>query len=223
MCEYIEHPSTILLCGSPGKGKSYFIKHFIYHHCVEKEQSDFNHILCFTPTAHNGAYSFLPNEFVHERFDEQTLEDFLNIQARDKQPGLLILDDCIGSVRFNSKLFDKMFTTYRHLNLSILLSSQYPYKITPTLRECCSFGVIFQQDTHRSVSALYESMGQRFESCAMFKNYLEQNTTNKPHHYVLYNKNNEWSVDEGKQEEEKEERYYTVHKCSTFPDFLLKY
>ena len=48
---------------------------------------------------------------------------------------LLVLDDCVSDVNFHSaKNFEKLFTRGRHLKISLIITTQYPYLIPPVAR-----------------------------------------------------------------------------------------
>ncbi len=47
----------------------------------------------------------------------------------------LILDDCVGSVNFNSPLWDKLATTARQYNITIMITFQRFKKCPPVIRQ----------------------------------------------------------------------------------------
>jgi hypothetical protein len=48
-------------------------------------------------------------------------------------PALLVLDDCIGSANFRSPLWERLVTTCRHPNITIIVVTQHIYRLPPTL------------------------------------------------------------------------------------------
>ena len=58
---------------------------------------------------------------------------------------LLILDDCVSDVNFHSdKAFQKLFTRGRHLKISLMITTQYPYLIPPVARINCDYILVGQ-------------------------------------------------------------------------------
>lgn len=51
------HPSINLLAAAPGSGKSHLIKYLIFNLW---KMGKFHHGVVFCPTAHNGAYDWMP-------------------------------------------------------------------------------------------------------------------------------------------------------------------
>jgi hypothetical protein len=48
---------------------------------------------------------------------------------------LLVLDDCVSDVNFHTaKAFEKLFTRGRHIKISLIITTQYPYLIPPVAR-----------------------------------------------------------------------------------------
>ncbi len=92
------------------------------------------------------------------------------IEANGSAPrAFLILDDLLSQKAFSSQTFINLSTQFRHFNISIIISTQYIYRLSPTFRESASHAVIFKQTTMRSITALYESYGSRFENDIRFR------------------------------------------------------
>lgn len=152
----IHTPSIMLFVAGPESGKTHLIKYMMYR-LVGK--GVFVRGIVFCPTyALNNSYNYIPESYVYPRYEDEYLKNFLRYQRDNKQkPAFLILDDCIGSLNFNSKIISHLFTCYRHYNLTIFLSTQYIYKIPPVIRECATFAFIFFTSNMRSIEALQQT------------------------------------------------------------------
>ena len=71
------------------------------------------------------------------------LEKLLDVQekTRAKKRILLIFDDILDAQNacHQSKLLSHIFTTHRHFNLSVMISTQHATGVSPTVRENCDF------------------------------------------------------------------------------------
>lgn len=75
-------------------------------------------------------------------------------QNQDK-PAFIIYDDCLPQKAFKSEIFTNLITQYRHYNITVIIATQYIYKVPPTLREGTTYTAIFLQSTRRSIQAIF--------------------------------------------------------------------
>ena len=176
-------PNISLFAGSPGMGKSHLIRYLIYKFC---KSGKFNYGIVFCPTAFNGAFDFISDKYVGN-YNEELLKKFMNYQEQSKKPAFIIFDDCLGSITNinNNNTLTKLFTCYRHFNITVLFSTQYIYKVPPVLRECSTYCFIFKQFNKRSISALYETFLYDKNTIDEAKRYIMENTEN--YHFILVN------------------------------------
>ena len=141
---------TVCLCGKRHNGKSELIKYIIslYGH-------QFNKIFVICPSeAVNKFYSkVLPPENIFTEYSEEWIEKLMkrliqiNVGKNDDNSAhiLLIMDDCVSDVNMHSaKNFEKIFTRGRHLKISLMITTQYPYLIPPVARINCDFILVGQ-------------------------------------------------------------------------------
>ena len=141
---------TVCLCGKRHSGKSELIKYIIslYGH-------QFNKIFVICPSeAVNKFYSkVLPPENIFTEYSEEWIDKLMkrliqiNVGKTDDNSAhiLLIMDDCVSDVNFHSaKAFQKLFTRGRHLKISLMITTQYPYLIPPVARINCDFILVGQ-------------------------------------------------------------------------------
>lgn len=194
-------PSIIFMAAKPKSGKSNLTK-YIISDLFNKKIVKYGIVIC--PTVFNGGYDFLPEEYLFSKYDEEVLANFCNFQiqqVKDKgkaEPGFIVIDDCVGSINFNSDAFSKLITTYRHFNLTMIITTQYLYKIPPTVRECATYFVSFKQPVLKSVKAIQETYMTEM-SVKKVGEYLDENT--KDFHFIIVNP------------DENDEDKYTVAKA----------
>jgi hypothetical protein len=171
----IKIPSVIILAGKPQSGKSYLIKYFMYEH-----RKVFDYGIVLTKTKFNDGYNYIPSNYIHPDYDDTKIKSLMKIQADLHHKGVkknafIILDDCLTS-ETNSQTFTDLITQHRHYNITVIISTQYIYKINPTIRECTNYAIIFRPSTDRSIKALFESYGSHFNKLDDFKKYVIENT-----------------------------------------------
>jgi len=156
-------PSIILLSASPRSGKSTTIRYLM--HKLGKA-GRFQTGLCFSGTAWNAesaSFDYLPEKAVGP-YSTEKLKTLLRAQKRRVEEGkprdaFLILDDVLGSINFNTPLWTTLVSQYRHFRLTILLATQYIYRVPPTVRACATYVFIYRPSEGRSMKALWETYG----------------------------------------------------------------
>ncbi len=155
-------PCIITILGSPNSGKSYLLKYIMKMH-----RKKFKWGLAFTKTKFTGGLDYVPQRYIRSRYDETVLSTFIKEQERTKAtwPAFLIFDDMLDANIFKSDLFQSVIYAFRHLNITLIITSQYAYKLnSPLLRECTVYSAIFKQRTQKSTRATYELAGLNAEN-----------------------------------------------------------
>jgi len=173
-------PYISILCAPPKSGKTYLIK-YLLNEMFKKKKLKYGIVFC--PTKFTGAYDFLPNEFVHSRYNENTLIKFYNIQiAQQKknkkaEPAFIIFDDCIGSINFQSEIMSRLTSTYRHPNFTLIFTSQYIHKIPTTIRECATYFITFKQTKENTFKSIQDNFMNE-KTIKEVKKFITDNTHN---------------------------------------------
>ena len=177
-----EKPQFALLCGAPHSGKSVLTRHIIYQAFAARSV---DYCLVFTQTPED--YAFLPQGFVHTSYEHSTLARLMRIQQeRPDRVVLLIFDDMLGAVGFQHSLVKNLVSRYRHLNINLLIATQYINSVPPIVRETASIVAIFKQQTDAAVSAAFSSFGGRgFRRKADFHDWLDSHTND--YVFIIYN------------------------------------
>ena len=210
--------NIFVLVGKQGSGKSYMLRNLLYNFT---KQNIFQFGVCFTGTAFNTDYDFLPEDAVHSDYSEERLQQYINKikewmksnKNKKPPPSFLILDDLLGKIKLSSPIFANLISTYRHYNMSVFITSQYMVKnISTLLRELADYAFIFKTKFKNSRIALYESFGQMLDNQDMFNSYLDK-ATEQQYHCLLYNANTD----------NKAESYHIYSADSKQKDFKLNF
>ncbi len=189
-------PSINLLAGSPGQGKTYLTRYLTSEGLKKKfthrdggKAGPFNHVYVFCKTKYDREYNFLPDKYIFSSYNPERLKAIIDTQeelveemGKDKAPHcLVILDDIIGMVNFASKLWQQIFSNYRHANMSFILSTQYLLALkSPVLYNNTSYVILFKQTLKKSIKALYESFSSSdFENEKEFGKFLTEQCVDK--------------------------------------------
>ena len=173
-------PGLNILSAKPGSGKSSLIKFELYKGDVNKK---YDYAIVFTKNIDDDYNKIIDENFIYYNFSDKDFAKILKFQQQNNKKKensgeldgprlLLIFDDVIGSIDFNSKLLTMLVTRYRHFNIGVVFSTQYIIKIPSIIRECASRSFIFYQETRNSIKACYEIYGQSFKSLTKFREYL---------------------------------------------------
>ena len=180
-------PQIVVSIGRPKKGKSNSTKYFILKNALERDIYKFG--ICFTKTKFNNDYNYLPEEYVYQGWDEETLQKYLNgLENMEKRPrNFVIFEDLVSVIDRNNPTLANFISTHRHYNSDIYINSQYLYSTvnTPLFRECTSICLMFSTKMKKSIKGLYETYGQYFENENHFKDHLF-NTTKEKYTAMVY-------------------------------------
>lgn len=198
-------PSIILVAGAPGVGKSHLIRHLVY---------TMSHIwsygMAITPTIDD--YRFMPRNYVRNIPNEGDVEWLMQKQKHPRGAAFLILDDVAGFFNMNSRLWWSLFTTYRHLNITIIFATQYVTRVPTIVREMANYVFMFKQNIENSYRLLHQSCGQYgFSKWQDFRAFLQERCHG--HETILYIR----------MEEELNRKYRSYIAPAAAPNFRLRY
>lgn len=168
----ISVPGAILINGKARDGKSHLAQHLLN---ATKQHIDY--FIAFSNTAFNPEnFPFAPPEFLHMGYKPEVMKELLDLQERTKDKGTVgcvMIDDCTGDTKiWNCKYLQLAMTAFYHYRLLVIICIHHVNKLPPLLRENASQVAIFALDTHRALSAAYDSYGQEFETLKDFKKFV---------------------------------------------------
>jgi hypothetical protein len=155
----IRTPHLAAFIARRNSGKSHLMRYLLRELSAAAR---FSWIIVVTPTAFTGEWADIVGpESVRESWDEAEIGRLLEHQklCREKgkaNPGLLILDDCLGSVHFSSPLLVRLASTGRHFDLSIWMSFQHWGKTPAFIRSNVDLMLILNPQNERIIRSLYE-------------------------------------------------------------------
>lgn len=176
---YIETPSLILLCASPGAGKSYMIRYLLTTMC---KRGKFNYGIIITGTDFDGEYSnIIDDQYIYSGWDEQLIQDVMDMQINaggmNAPPMFIVLDDCLGMVDFSSTVWVELVSRHRHYNITPIIAVQHLLGIkSPLTYNCARYCIMFKQTSEKAIKTLYSYFGQCFNTWKEFRTYLDANT-----------------------------------------------
>jgi hypothetical protein len=211
-------PLIICSTGKCGVGKSYLIKQLIYNY---SKLNYFKFGLAFVSTKFNGGYDYLPDQYVIENYNEQYLKNYIEkLKDYKKKKGIIpasfiILDDIVGHVNFYSPFWSNLISTYRHLNLTIILGTQsisVRGGVSTLYRQMCNVCFMFRTLYKDTIEAYHRAFGALCEDLNEFEKMFLEVTSER--HACLMFINDKHS---------KEDSYYSYKAPNNDSKFKLKY
>lgn len=186
-----------MFIGTSKSGKSFLMRYMLTS-MLKRKQLKFG--IVFTSSKHNGGYDWLPDKYVYAHFSMERLHKYLNFLKAKRAEGkkipdnFIVLDDIINSIPQKSGVWQEFICTYRHYNITLLVTTQFITKCDPTLREQADFAYIFQLYTDAAVRAAYESYGQLFPTLKQWKAFLEKHA-GVEHQCIVWTKESPPAID----------------------------
>ena len=178
----ISTPNLSLFVARRNSGKTQLQKFLLY--TLARAQR-FKWVLVITPTAFNGEWSSIVGEdAVLSVFDPEQVETLMQRQADLREdgidnPGLLILDDCLGSANFQSDLFTKIASAGRHYRITVWASFQLYHKCPTVIRTNADYLYIMGVQNERVLKSLWDEYGGLgFDNVKALKEYALKATQN---------------------------------------------
>jgi hypothetical protein len=108
--------------------------------------------------------SVVGEKHVLPELDPVWLDELLRRQAALKgdgvdNPGLLILDDCLGSANFGSEIFTRIASAGRHYGVTVWASFQHFFKCPTVLRSNADYLFALNIQNDRVARSLFEEYG----------------------------------------------------------------
>ena len=148
------------VCAKRNSGKSCMMKYI-----VEKAKHLFKQIILISPTEKINHYykDIVDEKFVFDELNENWIKRLIEKMTKmnsgktdkEKTDILLILDDVCTDNNMKSKPFMSLFTRGRHLNISIIISMQYPYHLPPLVRANFDYLLVSQMN-QQSIDLIYD-------------------------------------------------------------------
>ena len=180
------------LIAKRNSGKSVLLKHL-----VQAERHHFARVFVLCPTEKiNRFYSdIVSDDCIFDNYDEKWMNKLIdkmteinaNKPTKERKHILLILDDCVSDHNFHqSPTIKKLFLRGRHINISLLITTQYIYLISPSMRNNLDY-IFCGQMNKQSIDLLTnEFLSGDIEKPEFIKMY---NRCTKDYNFLVINNN----------------------------------
>jgi hypothetical protein len=163
-----------MICSPTATGKTYLLKD-ILHHIHEGYGQN---IIMFSGTAKlQDVYNFFPRTKIFDEYIEKEMEAIWDQQfkadKKKREKVLIILDDVLHDKEFkNSKVFKKVSTGGRHLDITIIFLTQYLKAVGPIIRNNTRLFIAFETDSYKEREKIIDdflSFDTKAEGDAIYK------------------------------------------------------
>ena len=188
---FLPNSSVTLIYGPPGRGKSYLLRKMYEEPPLDEAGNQaVNGVVVFTSTPADWAE--IKKCCVRE-WSESVLAKLMLSQKNKKiKPHIvIILDDLLAKVNYDTQLMMELLTRHRHYNLSIIIAAQNITKtIHPIVRGQVSRFITFEPPSLESCRILYEAFCSSMwpNSRAMYQGIKDLNML-ESHSYLVINVN----------------------------------
>lgn len=184
----------IVIIGKKDTGKSFLVRDILFN-----TQSCFpvGTVISATEVANEFFQHMVPSKFIHDKYRPEIVQNVIKRQAtiKDKRNkdkaarggsssidprAFLILDDCLYDAKawMNEDSTKFVFMNGRHIDLSTMITMQYPLGIGPNLRTNVDFIFILRENITRNRRIIYENYAGMFPTFEMFCQFMDQCTEN---------------------------------------------
>ena len=194
-CEIDSRKSPmIVIIGKKDTGKSFLVRDILFN-C--KDCFPVGTVISATEVANEFFQHMVPSKFIHDKYEPGIVENVLKRQMNMKQTrntdkkarggssnidprAFLILDDCLYDAKswINEDSTRYVFMNGRHVDLSTMITMQYPLGITPNLRTNVDFVFILRENILGNRRRIYENYAGMFPTFEMFCTFMDQCTEN---------------------------------------------
>ena len=132
----------------------------------------------------------IPSSFVHNKYDENKIENFVTRQKMAKKYlpnawSVLLLDDCTDDPKiFNKPIFQGLYKNGRHWKLLFLLSLQYCMDIKPVIRSNIDGVFLLRESNLRNRKSLWENYAGVIPDFQSFCDIMDQVTNDYTALYI---------------------------------------
>jgi hypothetical protein len=194
-CEIDSRKSPMMvIIGKKDTGKSFLVRDILFN-C--KDCFPVGTVISATEVANEFFQHMVPSKFIHDKYEPGIVENVLKRQMNVKQTrnadkkarggssnidprAFLILDDCLYDAKswINEDSTRYVFMNGRHVDLSTMITMQYPLGITPNLRTNVDFVFILRENILGNRRRIYENYAGMFPTFEMFCTFMDQCTEN---------------------------------------------
>jgi len=187
-CEMDSHKSPmIVIIGKKDTGKSFLVKDILYH---TRDAYPIGTVISGTEVANEFFQHMVPSKLIHDKYKPEIILSTIKRQLGIKQArnqgktnqdprAFLILDDCLYDnswIQQDSTRY--VFMNGRHIDLTTMITMQYPLGVTPNLRTNIDFIFILRETMIGNRKRIYENYAGMFPTFDMFCQFMDSCTNN---------------------------------------------
>ncbi len=183
----------IVIIGKKDTGKSFLVRDILYN---TQQCFPVGTVISGTEVANEFFQHMVPSKFIHDKYSPDIVMNVIKRQMAVKQKrnqqkttsggssnldprAFLILDDCLyDSSWIKEESTRHVFMNGRHVDLSTMITMQYPLGITPNLRTNVDFVFILRENILGNRRRIYENYAGMFPTFEMFCMFMDQCTEN---------------------------------------------
>jgi hypothetical protein len=178
----------IVIIGKKDTGKSFLVRDILHN---TQDCFPIGTVISGTEVANEFFQHMVPSKLIHDKYKPDIIMNVIRRQLTLKQQRnhnrssnidprtFLILDDCLYDaswIREESTRY--VFMNGRHIDLSTMITMQYPLGITPNLRTNVDFVFILRENILGNRKRIYENYAGMFPTFEMFCQFMDQCTEN---------------------------------------------
>jgi hypothetical protein len=183
----------MVIIGKKDTGKSFLVRDILFN-----TQSCYpvGTVISGTEVANEFFQHMVPSKFIHDKYKPDIVMNVIKRQMNIKQKrnqdknnrggnssidprAFLILDDCLyDKAWINEESTRYVFMNGRHVDLTTMITMQYPLGITPNLRTNVDFVFILRENILGNRRRIYENYAGMFPTFEMFCQFMDQCTEN---------------------------------------------
>jgi hypothetical protein len=181
----------IVIIGKKDTGKSFLVRDILFN---TQDCYPIGTVISGTEVANEFFQHMVPSKLIHDKYSPEIVTKVIQRQlslkqARNKSKvggqsnvdprAFLILDDCLyDSSWIKEESTRYVFMNGRHVDLSTMITMQYPLGITPNLRTNVDFVFIMRENILGNRRRIYENYAGMFPTFEMFCQFMDQCTEN---------------------------------------------
>lgn len=198
---------TFIFAGMTESGKTEAIRNFAFLNA-----KSWHEIFVLCPTAlRNGSYNFVDDfdQHVISNPERKHIEGVLGFQrVNPNTKTCLILDDCLGTLSLSDRdpLWDKIASSCRQYNMTVIISTQHLAKIAPIIRD--NSKRIYASHLKEGNLKILHDCSSGLGTFGKFKDFFGRH--GRKHQFVCFNTS------------ASAERTTTVFKSPKSPNFLIE-
>jgi hypothetical protein len=183
LIDQLQIPGITLIIGKTQSGKSHLLRYLMKclwlngsfaFGCIISLTSQFTHDWDCIPKR----FHLTPDKAEHY-LKTILLPRMAQIKARGiNMPSFILIEDCLGELKWNDSFWTQLATTVRHYNISLFLTTQYLKKIPSVIRSQCSQYFFLKMMNQLELKGAYEQCFSMVMDYKTFLQFILENTQN---------------------------------------------